>query len=69
MIRASLRVLASHPKVGRPTSDVDVRVKAVGEHLLFYSFSETELHVLTVWHAKRDPKQRPFSKPKTLKRR
>ena len=60
MFRASLRLVAQHPKLGRPTSDPDVRMKGIGDHMLFYSFSATEVHVLSVWHSKRDPKAKPF---------
>ncbi len=60
VFRRSLRVIAAHPKLGRPTSDPEVRVKGMGDHILFYSFTVTEVHVLSVWHGKRDAKERPF---------
>lgn len=60
MFRASLRLVAEHPKIGRTTSDPDVRMKSVGDHMLFYSFGATHVHVLSVWHSKRDPQARPF---------
>ncbi|MBK9177898.1 MAG: type II toxin-antitoxin system RelE/ParE family toxin [Flavobacteriales bacterium] len=60
MFRASLRLVAQHPKLGRTTSDRDVRMKSVGDHMLFYSITETEVHVLSVWHGKRNPQARPF---------
>lgn len=44
MFRASLRLVAEHPKIGRATSDPEVRMKSVGEHMLFYSFSTTEVY-------------------------
>jgi len=59
MFRSALRVIASHPKIGRPTSDQEVRVKGIGEHMIFYSFTTTEGHVLSVWHSERDPSDRP----------
>lgn len=58
--RVALRLVAQHPKIGRPTSDPDVRVKSIGEHMLFYAFTESEINVLSVWNSKRDPKVRPF---------
>jgi plasmid stabilization system protein ParE len=60
MFRAALRVIASHPKLGRPTNDPGVRLKAIGDHVLFYSYTITEVHVLSVWHLKRNPKDRPY---------
>ena len=60
MIRAALHVIATNPKLGRPTSDPEVRAKSIGDHMLFYSYTPAEVHVLSVWHTKRDPKRRPF---------
>lgn len=58
--RTALRVISEHPKLGRPTSDPDVRVKTIGEYLLFYSCTESDVHVLSVWHNRRNPSGRPF---------
>lgn len=60
LFRTALRVISKNPKLGRPTTDPDVRLKTIGEHMLFYSYTATEVHVLSVWHLKRDPKERPF---------
>jgi plasmid stabilization system protein ParE len=60
MLRTALRVIATNPRLGRPTNDPEVRVKIIGDHMLFYSYTATEVHVLSVWHQKRDPKERPY---------
>lgn len=60
MFRTALRLIAEHPKLGRPTDDPETRMKGVGDYELFYSFTATEVHVLSVWHGKRDPADRPF---------
>lgn len=60
MFRSALRVIAANPKLGRPTTDPEVRLKTIGEHMLFYSYTTTEVYMLSVWHLKRDPKRRPF---------
>ncbi|QQR85118.1 MAG: type II toxin-antitoxin system RelE/ParE family toxin [Flavobacteriales bacterium] len=60
MFRSALRLIASQPKIGRPTSDPDVRVKTVGDHLIFYSATSNAVHVLTLWHVRRNPADRPF---------
>ncbi|MBK8583124.1 MAG: hypothetical protein IPL86_15290 [Flavobacteriales bacterium] len=46
--------------MGRTTSDPTVRVKSVGEHQLFYAPTDPEIHVLSIWHGRRDPTARPF---------
>jgi len=60
MFRTAFRLIAAHPKLGRPTDDPGTRMKAVGDYMLFYSFTAAEVHVLSVWHGKRDPTERPF---------
>ena len=60
MFRASLRLVAAHPKIGRSTSDPYVRMKSVSGYMLFYSCSAAEVYMLSVWHSKRDPKAMPF---------
>jgi len=60
MFRSALRVIAVHPELGRQTSDLEVRAKGIGDHLLYYSFTETAINVLSIWHGKRDPKSKPF---------
>lgn len=63
MFRTALRVIATNPRLGRPTNDTEVRVKIIGDHLLFYSITTAEVHVLSLWHTKRDPRRRPFKRP------
>ena len=60
MFRTSLRLIAQHPHIGRPTADPEVRVKSVGDHLIFYTTSDSQVHVLSVWNSKRDPNARPY---------
>lgn len=60
LFRKALQVISAHPLVGRPTTEADVRVKGVGDYLLFYSYSDQAIHVLSVWHSKRSPAERPY---------
>lgn len=60
MFRSALNRIAEHPKLGRTTSDPETRVKGVGDFEIFYSFTADSVHVLSVWHGKRDPASRPF---------
>ena len=60
MFRSALRLIAEHPMLGRPTSDPEVRVKGIGDHMIFYAFTATEIHVHSVWHGKRNPTGRPY---------
>ena len=59
MFRSALDRVAEHPKLGRPTSDPETRVKVVGDFEIFYSFTTDVVHILSVWNSKRDPADRP----------
>lgn len=60
MFRSALNRVAEHPKLGRTTSDPETRVKVVGDFELFYSFTPEAVHVLSVWHSRREPAGRPY---------
>lgn len=60
MFRSALSRVAQHPKLGRSTSDPDVRMKVVGEFEIFYSLTQDTVHVLSVWRGTRDPVGRPY---------
>ena len=60
LIRSTLRILARHPLIGRPVDHKDVRVKVIGDHLIFYAIREDELIVLSLWDNRRDPADRPY---------
>lgn len=53
--RSALRIIARHPLVGRPTTFKDVRVKVVGDHLIFYVIEGSTILVASVWDNRQDP--------------
>ena len=60
MFRSALNRIAEYPKLGHPTNDPETRVKVVGDFEIFYSFTTDAVHVLSVWHSRRDPADRPY---------
>lgn len=53
--RSALRMISRNPKLGRPTTYADVRVKTVGDYLLFYRVEALTVVVLVLWDARQDP--------------
>lgn len=54
LFKETVRIISIFPKIGKPTSDKNVRVKVIKEYLLFYEINGSKLFVLTVWDTRRD---------------
>ncbi len=55
--RAALRIIARNPLIGRPSTFNDVRVKVVGDYLLFYTVSGNIVIVASLWDNRQDPER------------
>jgi plasmid stabilization system protein ParE len=55
--RSALRIIARNPLVGRPTTVEDVRVKTVGDHLIFYKVEGKTILVAALWDNRQDPER------------
>ncbi len=56
-IRSVLRMISRNPGLGRPTSFPEVRVKTIGDYLLFYRVEDSVIVVLVLWDARQDPER------------
>ena len=54
--RSALRIIARNPRIGRPSSFDGVRVKTIGDYLLFYRFQEKTITIAALWDNRQDPK-------------
>jgi len=53
LIKDTLQSLSQNPYIGRKSDYDNVRVKIVRDYLIFYSFNERELFVLSLWDSRR----------------
>ena len=60
LIKKAVKLIASHPHVGRRTDIENVRVKLVRDYLLFYEDNEGQIFILSIWDASRDPDDAPY---------
>ena len=60
LFKKAAELLASHPATGRKTSIEGVRVKLVRDYLLFYTYTNDELVILTIWDSRRNPETNPY---------
>jgi addiction module RelE/StbE family toxin len=54
-LRETLRIVARHPLIGRPTDHQGIRVKVMGDHLIFYAYDDRCITVVSLWDNRQDP--------------
>ena len=56
----TIKLLCTHPEIGRISKDNSIRITIVRDYLIFYEFNKTELIILSVWDTRRDEKDTKF---------
>ena len=54
-IKKSVRLLKNQPKLGLKTDDPTVRALIVGDFIVFYEFTNSEIIVHTLWDSNQNP--------------
>lgn len=57
LFKKAVKLIATHPRIGRLSNVDDVRIKLVKDYLLIYEVKEETVHVLAVWHGSRNPEE------------
>ena len=55
LIMQSLDLIAKYPKIGKQTSEKNVRVKVLKDYLIFYQIMPKEIVILTLWDCRQNP--------------
>jgi plasmid stabilization system protein ParE len=48
-------LISKHPKIGKETDVIDVRIKIVKDYFFTYRETETIIEILTIWDSRQDP--------------
>jgi len=59
--RDAVHLIRSNPHIGRPSTFKGVRVKTIGDYLLFYRIEETVIVIAALWDSRRDPQRMKLS--------
>lgn len=54
-IRKSIGLLRKQPRLGLRTDDETARALIVGDFIVFYEFTKTEIIVLSIWDCRQNP--------------
>jgi toxin YoeB len=47
--------LSKHPKIGKETDVLNVRIKIVKDYFFTYRETESSIEILTIWDSRQDP--------------
>ena len=57
LFKESVKIITDFPQIGKPTDDVNTRIKVVRDYLIIYEETEFQIHILTVWDSRQDPEK------------
>ena len=55
LFKESVKLITDFPQIGKPTDDVNTRIKIVRDYLIIYEETETQIQILTIWDSRQDP--------------
>ncbi|OAQ39051.1 hypothetical protein A5893_10255 [Pedobacter psychrophilus] len=53
----SIKLLQTHPYIGKSTNIEEIKIKIVRDYFLIYKFNEKELIIISLWDSRQDPIQ------------
>ncbi|MDF2433611.1 MAG: hypothetical protein JWP44_3242 [Mucilaginibacter sp.] len=57
LFKDKTRLIAKTPELGISTNSTSVRIKIVGDYLIYYSIQATYIEIITIWDSRRNPKK------------
>jgi addiction module RelE/StbE family toxin len=57
LFKESVKIIADFPQIGKPTEDINTRIKIVRDYLIIYEETESQIHILTIWDTRQDPEK------------
>ena len=55
LFKESVKLITDFPQIGKPTDDINTRIKIVRDYLIIYEETETQIQILTIWDSRQDP--------------
>ena len=60
LIKKAVKLIASHPHIGRGTDIENVRIKLVRDYFVFYEEDEDQIFILSIWDNRRNPEEATY---------
>ena len=55
LFKENVKLLSQYPYAGRKTDDNNIRIKLIGNYLLFYEVLDTHIIILKIWDSRQNP--------------
>jgi len=62
LFKENIKLLSQYPHIGRITDDNNIRIKIIGNYLLFYEVIEIHIIILKIWDSRQNPKSLELNK-------
>jgi plasmid stabilization system protein ParE len=53
----TIELLSKHPRIGKKTEYLGIRVKIIRDYLITYRETESTIEILTIWDSRQDPEK------------
>ena len=54
LFKRAEELISEYPRIGKPTTDRNVRIKVVQHYLMFYELVGNKIYILTIWDGRQD---------------
>ncbi len=55
LFRQAEKLISNYPEIGKPTDEVNVRIKVVRDYFLIYEVEKDQISILTIWDSRQNP--------------
>lgn len=62
LLKTSIKLISSHPNIGRKTDYFFIRSKVVKDYQIFYEETETSINILRIWDTRQEPEKLQINK-------
>lgn len=59
LFKEAIMLIAEYPSIGRPTDQLNVRIKIVREYLIVYEETDLQIYILAIWDSRQNPENNP----------
>ncbi|WP_197051706.1 type II toxin-antitoxin system RelE/ParE family toxin [Salegentibacter sp. Hel_I_6] len=55
LFKEAIKLIFNYPEIGKPTDEVNVRIKVVRDYFLIYEVEKDQISILTIWDSRQNP--------------
>lgn len=59
LFKEAITLIAEYPSIGRPTDQLNIRIKIVREYLVVYEETDNQIYILAIWDGRQNPESNP----------